>query len=142
MGMRASRRHRVAKGIILLEVLISVLVLAFGVLGIIGLQAAAIQHTTAAKYRTDASIIANARIGQMWMQPGGLSGFVETDTDISGAYQSSGASPGSKDFPGAGLPNGKRSTSVAGQRVTVTVTWQAPGANRASNVVVVAHIVL
>ena len=38
MGMRASRRPRGARGIILLEVLISVLVLAFGVLGIIGLQ--------------------------------------------------------------------------------------------------------
>ena len=129
MGMRTSRRPRGAKGIILLEVLISVLVLAFGVLGIIGLQAAAVQHTTTAKYRTDASFIANARVGEIWARPGALGTFGETETDVSTA------------FPGASLPNGKRTTTIAGQRVTVTVTWQAPGAERASNVVVVAHIV-
>ncbi|ENO98670.1 hypothetical protein [Thauera phenylacetica] len=129
MGKRASRRPRRVEGIVLLEVLISVLVLAFGVLGIIGLQAAAIQHTTAAKYRTDASFIANARVGEIWARPGALSTFGESGTDVSAA------------FPGASLPNGKRTTTIAGERVTVTVTWQAPGADRASNVVVVAHIV-
>lgn len=128
MGMRASRRPRGARGIILLEVLISVLVLAFGVLGIIGLQAAAIQHTTTAKYRTDASFIANARIGEIWAGPNAPGTFGEADTDVSAA------------FPGASLPNGKRTTTIAGERVTVRVTWQAPGADRVSNVVVVAHV--
>jgi len=130
MGMLNSRRPRRAEGIILLEVLVSVLVLAFGVLGMIGLQAAAIQHTTAAKHRTDASFIASARIGEIWAQPAALSDFAETKTDIS------------TEFPGAGLPNGTRTTVIDGQRVTVTVTWQAPGAERASNVVVVAHVVI
>ena len=57
-----------------------------------------------------------------------LGTFGETGTDVSTA------------FPGASLPNGKRTTTIAGERVTVTVTWQAPGADRVSNVVVVAHV--
>ncbi len=130
MVMRRPSGLKKAAGIVLLEVLVSVVVLAFGVLGIIGLQAAAIQHTTAAKHRLDASFIANERIGRMWGQPSALADFAETNTDIKDA------------FPEAGLPNGTRTTEIDGQRVTVTVTWQAPTADRPSNVVVVAHIVI
>lgn len=123
MTKRAPLNVKGVAGVVLLEVLVSILVLAFGVLAMIGLQAAAIQHTTAAKYRADASFIANGRIGEMWARPASLANFAETDTDIS-----------------ALLPAGRRTTTISGRRATVTVTWQVPNASGRSNVVVVAHI--
>ncbi|TAH49331.1 MAG: type IV pilus modification protein PilV [Betaproteobacteria bacterium] len=110
-------------GFMLLEVLIAILILALGVLSVIGLQAAAIRNTAAAKYRADASFIASQRVGSMWANPEALGGFVENDTDL-----------------GTALPDGKRTTAVNGTQVTVTVTWRAPGATDRSNVVVVAYI--
>ncbi len=112
------------RGTILLEVLVSVLILALGVLSIVGLQAAAIRNTTEAKLRSDASFIANRTISRMWGDPDALASFQENNADL----------PASDD-----LPSGKRTVAVNGRRVTVTVTWQVPG-GELSNVQMVAHI--
>jgi type IV pilus assembly protein PilV len=53
-------------GIMLLEALIAILIFSIGILAIIGLQAAAISASTDAKYRSDASLLANQLIGDMW----------------------------------------------------------------------------
>lgn len=53
-------------GIMLLEALIAILIFSLGVLGIIGLQASAVSASRDAKYRTDAGLLANELIGQMW----------------------------------------------------------------------------
>ncbi len=99
-------------GVALLETLIAILVFSLGVLGVVGLQAAMIKHTGDARYRIEASYIAQQRIGAMWMDQTNLASYVETATDIS-----------------ARLPAGERSVTVdaATRLVTVTVTWQQPG---------------
>jgi len=51
----------------LLEALISILIFSIGILAIIGLQAAAVKASSDAKYRSDASLLANQLIGQMWV---------------------------------------------------------------------------
>lgn len=112
------------RGTILLEVLVSVLILALGVLSIVGLQAAAIRSTTEAKMRADASFIANRTISSMWGDPDGLGTFLEDNADLPAED---------------GLPAGKRTVAVNGRRVTVTITWQVPGGEQ-SNVQMVAHI--
>ncbi|MEI7613152.1 MAG: prepilin-type cleavage/methylation domain-containing protein [Betaproteobacteria bacterium] len=101
------------QGIVLLESLIAILIFSFGVLAIVGLQASMIKSTSDAKYRSEASYIAQQRIGQMWTDPGNLSTYIETATDISTL-----------------LPGGTRTVTqpTAGQpRFVVTVTWQQPG---------------
>ena len=55
-------------GSTLLESLIAILVFSFGVLGMVGLQAASIKSISEAKYRTDAAFLANELIGQMWAE--------------------------------------------------------------------------
>ena len=105
-------------GTILLEVLVSVLILALGVLSIVGLQAAAIRNTTDAKFRSDAGFVANRTISEMWGNPEALKSYEDEISD---------------------LPSGKRSVTVDGRRVTVTITWQPPGGEE-SNVQMVAHI--
>jgi type IV pilus assembly protein PilV len=99
-------------GVALLETLIAILVFSLGVLGVVGLQASMIKHTGDARYRIEASYLAQQRIGAMWMDQTNLASYVETATDISGR-----------------LPAGERSVTVdaATRLVTVTVTWQQPG---------------
>ncbi|PJC03819.1 MAG: prepilin-type cleavage/methylation domain-containing protein, partial [Gallionellales bacterium CG_4_9_14_0_8_um_filter_55_61] len=50
----------------LLEALIAFLIFAMGLLGVIGLQATAINNTLDARYRSDAAFLANQIIAQIW----------------------------------------------------------------------------
>ncbi len=59
-----SRRGQ--SGAFLLEALVGVMIFAFGILGLVGLQAQAIRNTNDLQYRGEAIQIANAAIGRMW----------------------------------------------------------------------------
>lgn len=110
--------NKLQKGIVLLEALIALLIFSFGILGIIGLQGAMVKGASQAKYRADASYIAQRRISMMWANPANLNAatFNETNTAV------------------PELPAGQRTTVVTmvgpnatDANVTVTVTWTAPG---------------
>jgi type IV pilus assembly protein PilV len=60
-------RSRRQSGSMLLEALIAILVFSLGILSIIGMQATSIKLSGDAKYRADASLLANQLIGQMWV---------------------------------------------------------------------------
>jgi len=53
-------------GVMLLEALIAILIFSLGILSLVALQATAIQLTSDARYRTDASLLANRLLGEMW----------------------------------------------------------------------------
>ena len=108
-NVRATRSAQ--QGVVLIEAMIAILIFSLGVLAIVGLQATMIKATADAKYRSDASYIAQTRLGQMWADPGNLASYLETDTDISSQ-----------------LPGGKRTvTQPTPGQFTVTVTWVQPG---------------
>lgn len=97
-------------GVVLLEALIAILLFSMGVLALVGLQAAMIKNTSDAKYRSDASYIAQQRIGLIWSNPDNAAAYVE-NTNIPDL-----------------LPNGTRTvTEPAPGQFVVTVTWQQPG---------------
>lgn len=139
--------RRAQSGVLLLEVLIALLIFALGVLGLVGLQANAVKQSGQAKYRADATLLANELIGQMWLQNRAFA-------NINMQFSSSGAGgplynawkarvgtvlPGAVDTPPivavaqvAPLPaivNGVQvaSTLQPGTRVTITMRWKAPG---------------
>lgn len=107
-------------GVILLEALIAILIFSMGILAVIGLQAASIKNTNDAKYRAEASYLANQIIGKMWV-----------DTAW-GSY--SGTQSVSQ------LPSGERTVTVSGTQVTVTVTWQQPGDDNTHQYIAIAQI--
>jgi type IV pilus assembly protein PilV len=53
-------------GVMLLEALIAILIFSLGILGVVGMQASAVNASRDAKYRTDAGLLANELIGEMW----------------------------------------------------------------------------
>jgi type IV pilus assembly protein PilV len=112
--MVTASRKKIAtsqQGVALLEALIAFLIVSFGVLGVIGLQAAMVKNSGDARYRAEASQIAQQRIGAMWMDQAHLADYAEMATDIS-----------------AQLPSGTRTVAInATNDVTVTVEWQQPG---------------
>lgn len=96
-------------GVILIEVLVGVLVFSIGILAIVGLQAFAVEQVSDAKYRLDASMIANQYIGRMWVDQAHLGDYVTTDQTL------------------PDLPDGKLTITVVGASdVTVTVAWTPP----------------
>jgi type IV pilus assembly protein PilV len=112
------------QGVVLLESLIAILIFSLGVLGIVGLQATMIKSTADAKFRSEASYIAQQQIGQMWANPTVLPADLDAVVDIS-----------------AQLPSGTRTVTqpVAGQ-FQVRITWQQPGDPDIHNFTTVASI--
>jgi type IV pilus assembly protein PilV len=138
--------RRPQSGVMLLEVLIALLIFSLGVLGLVGLQTNAIKQSGQSKYRTDATLLANELIGQMWVSN---RSFASLSTDFSSA--TNGASyltwqakvtntlPGAATYPPsvvvtqiAPLPDlvggaPTLSTRTPSSRVTITMRWKAPG---------------
>jgi type IV pilus assembly protein PilV len=109
-------------GMALLEGLIAIVIFSAGVLGFAWMQAAATRQVTESQYRIEASFAANQLLGQMWTQRSNLDEFAEENVDF------------------AGLPNGKRTVTVDGHKVTITLTWTAPGETRRRSYQTVAQI--
>ena len=78
----AARQQR---GVMLIEALIAILIFSIGILGIIGLQAAAVQQSTDAKNRAEAAYLADQLMGQMWTD-------TRTVANLQTKYQSCGSS--------------------------------------------------
>jgi type IV pilus assembly protein PilV len=152
----------------ILESLIALLIFSLGILGIIGLQAASIKASTEAKYRSEASTLANEIIGRMWVSDRTAATLKAAFESPGGAaYQNwawvgNGTSSGSQSAPGVGsvlaslpgasdnLPtiaittiNPTRVTTPpipATSVVTVTVKWKSPGETTPHNFTTVAQI--
>lgn len=106
------------RGVGLIEVLVSLLVFSLGVLGLVGLQARAVQIETQAGDRTRAANLANEVVTQMWVnQTTGLSEKQLEDWNDRVADTST-----------AGLPEGAGEVSEpdANGVVTITITWRPP----------------
>ncbi len=101
------------KGVVLLESLIAILIFSLGVLALAGLQSAMIKNTDDAKYRAEATFVAQQKLGEIWINEKGLVNLA--DYVVAGE-------------PVSQLPNGSRSVAVDPNRVvTVTVNWAMPG---------------
>lgn len=62
-------RHglRSQAGSMLLESFIAILIFSMGILAIVGMQTSAIKNSADAKYRSEASLLANELLGKMWV---------------------------------------------------------------------------
>lgn len=127
------------RGVALLEALISILILSFGILAIIGLQATSVRLSTDAKYRSDAALVVNQLVGEM------LSGDRTTAT-LQAAYQTGNVSYDAWRTRAQALLPGvatNQPTVVFGANglVTITLFWQAPGGGPVHRHQVVTQIV-
>ena len=97
------------KGVVLIEALIAILIFSFGILALVGLQAAMIKNTTENKTRADASFIAQEQLARVWSSNHANLADSQAVIDVSDK-----------------LPGGVVTISLQGVLVTATVTWATP----------------
>lgn len=115
---------RGARGVVLIEALVGIMIFSIGVLGLVGLQAAMVKAQTQANFRAEAAQLAQDLVGRMWL-----------DTDNLDAYHDAGACAGvalckdwlarvSSRLPGDVAPEVKL---VDGGRTEIVLGWVIPG---------------
>jgi type IV pilus assembly protein PilV len=106
-------RRTTQRGSMMVEVLVSVVLLSVSVLGLVRVLGQSVKDSGELEYRSEASTMADETIGRMWvMDPTTLAAYATTMTGNI-----------------TELPSGTRTVTVAGNVITVTLTWQAPGAS-------------
>jgi type IV pilus assembly protein PilV len=116
----------IQRGVLLLEALIAILLISFGILGLIALWANSLKDVSEAKYRSDASFLANEMIGQLWLDRASIAVGFTAPTNWT-------------DRLAATLPGGTGTVVVAvnpdvvpapvppALKATITVKWTLPG---------------
>lgn len=145
------------RGMSLIETLVAILLVSIGILGLLAFQGVAIANLSAAKYRTDASFLANQVIGALWANRQALEATPAQFTHRG----SGGTGPGrcaptgtnathpeitnwladvQNTLPGA-VATAQQVRVEAHQAITVTVCWRAPGDTTWHNHIAVAQLV-
>lgn len=119
----APRSRRSSRGFTLIEVMISLLVFSFGVLGAAAMQSLAVQNGTQNGDRSRAAMLANEMVSKLW----GTQSATPVATDLT-AWQGRIANAAA-----TGLPNGSGTVTSCGTNcATVNVYWKAPSAKAAA----------
>ena len=105
-----------ARGISLIEVLVVIVLFAFGLLGLVGLQARAQQVSVSAEDSQRAALLAQEMVSTMWG-----AGTVTLPTAAITAWQTQVANPAAR-----GLPSGAGTVAITGNVARITVSWTPP----------------
>lgn len=130
-NLQSSARSRPGQhisGFVLLEVLVALLIFAFGVLGVVGLQAAMTKAQTSAKFRGDAAYLAQELIGTMWADYPNLDKYIKPAGD--GACTDHPQCFAMQQKIAAVLPAGKLVIEQPSPGLlTITISWTPPAEN-------------
>lgn len=130
--MTTISRQRTQGGIILIEALIAILIFSMGILAIIGLQAQSVRNSSEAKYRADASFLANQIIGRIWADRSNIATYAHRPTG--NVCAPTGSASGNANvtqwlagvtavLPDAGSARQSIAVNAATNEVTVRLCW-------------------
>ena len=128
------RKHlRLQAGATLIEVLISLLIFSLGVLGLVGMQAKAVNYAVSSEDRSTASALANDLVAAMWAQQTNTASNPTTNPSNYSAWQT---------LVSSRLPGGSgtvstcttvnTTTCTTANTTTVTITWQPTNSSSSS----------
>jgi type IV pilus assembly protein PilV len=151
--MNTEKTKRKQNGSTLLEALAAILIFSIGLVGLLGIQMASVKNSIDAKYRSDASYLANQIVGQMWVDRSNIDNYAYNDSGALCGATTSGSTGNTNvtnwlSNVAATLPgtaNAKSqisiSTPIASTKlVKVTICWQAPQDTAAHNFALTAQI--
>ena len=142
-------------GVVILEVLVSIVIFAVGVLGIVGLQAVTAKAGINARFRTEAAALSDELVAraQTWTN------MTTLETNFTGTTATGGTATGGTEYQSwsndrlaratTGLPSAQATvtfpaplavTPGAGVLMTVEISWQAPGGDSRSSHTTVAAL--
>ena len=106
------------RGVALIEIMVAVLLITFGLLGLISLLGRSAQFAVGAEDSQRASLLASELSSAMWN-----ANTVNLDAGVVSAWATRVADAGN-----TGLPNGVGTVSVTSNVARITVTWRPPRA--------------
>lgn len=115
--MKTTISRKFQEGVMLLEALVAILIFSIGIIALMGMQAASIAQVSQAKYRTDASYLANQIIGRMWVDQPNLATYANFGSAGRVAWDGTVAQT---------LPSGQGVIVITGRQVSVTIRWRQP----------------
>ena len=116
----------------LTEVLVSTVIFAVGILGLLSANATAFSTFSDAKYRVDAALLADRLIGEIWVDRANVALYAHAGGTWGGTDR---ISPWMTQVTNT-LPASDATVAVVGTQVSVTVTWQPAGAQRRQHVAI------
>jgi type IV pilus assembly protein PilV len=127
--------HR-QKGVMLIEALIAILIFSIGILAVVGMQSVAVKSVTESKYRSEAALLAEELVAQMWVDQH-IDGTGVNVSNITAAnYTYPGSAPRLASWlvrvqklPGTATYPPKVTLSnitPQGATVTIEIRWQLP----------------
>lgn len=154
--MKTQATNRSQRGAVLLEALFAILLFSIGVLALVALQAVSIKNSIDAKYRSDASYLANQIISQMWIDRSNIDRYSHYSTGTLCAFTGSASADASPWvtpvtgwvaqvtdlLPGSAASKTQILVSTVGstKQVKVTVCWKSPQEASSHNFVVTGQI--
>lgn len=118
-------------GATLLESLIAILIFTLGVLGLFGMQSAAILSASNSKYRTDASYLANQIVAQMWADQSNLASYSGATYAPRAAWDIVVSNT---------LPGASTKIDINNREAVVNLSWRVPSDTTDRKYVLVATI--
>ncbi len=115
--MKTPRLQRLRRGISLIEVMVVLVLFSFGLLGLVGLQAKALQVSVNAEDSTRAALLASELATAMW-----TNNTANLPAAAITAWQTRVANA-----TAAGLPGGTGAVAVTGNVARITITWVPTG---------------
>lgn len=153
---RASRPFRGPRregGVMLIEALVGILIFSVGILALVAMQAQAFRLAAEAKYRSDASYLANSLIGRIWTDRANIASYAHRQTDTAGQLCQPTGTNSSYNYvtavwlprvaaalPGASTTMQQVKVDTTTNQVTVSVCWMSPQDNTPHRHVVTAYI--
>lgn len=115
-------RRSAARGFMLIEALVAILIFSFGILGLIGLQANMTKAQTSSKFRGDAAYLAQQLIGSMWADLPNMSSYASANCSAHTRCADWIAKRNST------LPSSASTVTVNATtgEVSITITWSPP----------------
>jgi type IV pilus assembly protein PilV len=114
--MKPTQPQHGQRGASMIEVLVVIVLFSFGLIGMVGLQAKAVQTSVSAEDSSRAALLANEAASAMW-----AANTVSLPSADVTAWNTRVADTSSR-----GLPNGAGTITVASGVATISVTWRAP----------------
>jgi type IV pilus assembly protein PilV len=139
----APRLRTGQRGSYLLEGLVAMLIVAFGVLGLIGMLAGSIRASNDGRYRAEAINLANAMVGDMWTtRPDDLNAQFGKDGPklTTWQYQAAALLPSATGANAPQVDLTQPGLSLQSRSVVITIFWQAPGESVRHQILLTAQI--
>jgi type IV pilus assembly protein PilV len=112
-------------GFSLIEALVSILIFSIGILALVGMQVTAVRQSANAKYRSEAALLANQLIGQMWVTDR-LASTLQTNFNTGNAGYTAWAGTVQTTLPNSTGGNAPTVAVASDGTVTVNLFWKAP----------------